>query len=961
MFKKVDPKVNLPELETKILEFWEKNKIFEKSVEGKDSSKTFSFYDGPPFATGKPHYGHLLAGTIKDVIPRFKSMQGFKVERVWGWDTHGLPIENIVEQELDFRTKDQVEEYGIDKFNELCRTKVLAYADEWQKVVSKTGRWVDMKNAYLTMNPQFMESVWWAFKSLHEKDLAYEGHKVMPYCPRCATPLSNMEVGQGYKDKNDKAATVRFQSEEDKDTYFLAWTTTPWTLPGNLALAVGNDIDYVVVEKSGKKYILAKERLEHYKEELGDKVVAKLKGKELVGKKYKPVFDCYKNAQKAFEVVPGEHVNTDDGTGIVHTAPAFGEEDYVVAKAAGLDFFMPVDDLGRFTVEVPEYAGKSVIKHATNVQILEDLGEEVVRIEEIVHSYPHCWRCDTPLIYRGVASWFVAVEKIKEKMSQKNKGINWVPDKVGHARFANLIENAPDWSISRNRFWGTPLPVWKCKDCQKIHVLGSIEELEQKTGQKFGDIHLHKIMDTEIPCNCGGKAKLTREVFDCWFESGSMPYASVHYPYENEDRFKRDYPTDFIAEGIDQTRGWFYSLLVLSVALFDEPSYKNVIVNGTVLAEDGQKMSKKLSNYPDPTEVINKYGADAMRFYLMSSQAVRAGDLSFSEKGVDEVVKSIILRLWNSYSFFVTYASLDNWNPDEDGDFAESKRSLLDRWMISRRNTLVEKVTEALEAYDISKAARELNDFIGDLSNWYIRRSRKRFWKSEDDLDKKYAYHTLYKSLTVYCSLLAPFMPFVTEEIYQNLKGWRKGKAESVHLNNWPKLDKGMISKELEDQMGVLREAVEAGLSSRNELGIKVRQPLAKLELSAPIKLPEELLAIASEEVNVKKVELKEGKDLSAKLDTKITPELKAEGIARDFVRFIQDGRKKAGFNVEDRIATTWSTDSKEIAAAIESQSQYIAKETLSVKFEQEGNEGEYTQTVKLDGQEVHFSISRNS
>lgn len=956
-FKKVEPRVKLPELEKEILSYWEKNNVFKKSVESKPKDKTFSFYDGPPFATGTPHYGHLLAGTIKDVIPRYKTMQGFRVERIWGWDTHGLPIENIVEQELDFKSKSQVEEYGIDKFNEKCRSKVLKYAEDWKKIVAQTGRWVDMENAYLTMNPEYMESVWWAFKSLHEKNLAYEGHKVMPYCPRCATPLSNFEVGQGYKDKRDKAVTIKFQSGDDKDTYFLAWTTTPWTLPGNLALAVSEDVNYVTVKKDGKNYILAKERLEHYTEELGGDVQKSQKGKELVGKKYKPVFDYYqrslKSSQeaKAFEVVAGEHVTTEDGTGIVHTAPAFGEEDYLVGKSAGIDFFMPVDDLGQFTIDVPEYAGQSVINLETNEQIITDLKDAVVKVEEISHSYPHCWRCDTPLIYRGVASWFVAVEKIKKELLAKNKEIYWLPDKVGHGRFANLIENAPDWSISRNRFWGTPLPVWKCEKCKQVQVLGSIKELEEKSKAKVEDIHLHKIVDIKIRCDCGGEAKLSSEVFDCWFESGSMPYASIHYPMENGEKFKRDYPADFIAEGIDQTRGWFYSLLVLSVALFDQPSYESVVVNGTVLAEDGQKMSKRLKNYPDPMHLVERYGADALRFYLMSSPAVKAEDLRFSEKGVDEVVKKIILTLWNSYSFFVTYANLDGFKPT--GKL--NPTNLLDEWLISKTNRLIQDVTTAMEKYELSVAARSLTVYIDELSNWYIRRSRKRFWKSENDGDKKAAYETLYYALESYVKMLAPFMPFVTDEIYQNLSG-----EESVHLSEWPQFDEKSIKEDIEQQMDLARRVVEAGLSERNEKGIKVRQPLASLTVTSEVKeLPEDLVKIISEEVNIKTLMFKKGESFAVKLDTKITPELKTEGLARDFVRFIQDARKKAGFNVEDRIITHWETKDAKVAKAIEAQAEYIGKETLSVEFKKGKGNGEYSETIKLDSQEVTISISR--
>jgi len=1029
-FSKVNPKVEFPKLEQNVLEFWDKNSIFEKSVSNRPESKSFSFFDGPPFATGLPHYGHLLAGTIKDVIPRYKAMQGYHVERVWGWDTHGLPIENIVEQELDIKTKDQVQALGIDKFNELCRSKVLNYAEEWQKIVGRTGRWVDMENAYLTMNPEYMESVWWAFSELYKKDLAYEGHKVMPFCPRCSTPLSNMEVGQGYKDKRDKAVTIKFELVSEPGTYVLAWTTTPWTLPGNLALSVGPKIEYSKVQTISGIYILATERLESYAEELGEyTVLSTMTGKELVGLAYTPVFDCYKVKNKAFVIIDGDHVTTGDGTGIVHTAPAFGEEDSVVARKHGIDFYMPVDDLGNFTVDVPEYAGRSVISLETNEDIIRDLGDVVFKTENIKHSYPHCWRCDTPLIYKGVSSWFVAVEKVREKMLAANKDIYWLPDHVGHNRFAKLIENAPDWSISRNRFWGTPLPVWKCTKCTEVKVLGSITELEKLSGQDVNDIHLHKIQDISFSCDCGGEMKITGEVFDCWFESGSMPYAGMHYPFENKDKFNRDYPADFIAEGIDQTRGWFYSLLVLSTALFDEASYRSVIVNGIVLAENGQKMSKSLQNYPDPMKIVDKYGADAMRFYLMASPAVRAEDFRFAEKGVDEVVKKVILTLWNSYSFFVTYANVDNFTPT--GKVLDLTHSS-DSWIISELNQLISEVTADLESYELSRATRKLSEFVDDLSNWYIRRNRRRFWKSENDIDKFAAYETLHYVLVNLSKLFAPFMPFVSDEIYRNLTG-----EESVHLTDWPVAD-DRVDVDLNEQVHLARKIVEKGLRLRAQAGINVRQPLSRAIVFAGETLFSEVNDSIKEELNVYEVitakvgdnsveglealatvkldfrvagprlgdklkevqaalsendyeivadgqvkaagqilepgEIEQGINVTSSLpnlliecdstfavvlDTTITSELKAEGIAREFVRLVQDARKKADFNVEDRIVIGWQTDDTEIQAALATHEPFIAKETLSATVTHEKGEYGYTDNSQLAGSDIWFGISR--
>jgi isoleucyl-tRNA synthetase len=1037
-FKKVDPRQSFPALETEILKFWDDKKIFEKSIESRPHDNIFSFYDGPPFATGLPHYGHLLAGTIKDVIPRYKTMQGYRVERIWGWDTHGLPIENIVEQELDIKTKDQVEALGIDKFNELCRSKVLTYADEWKKIVGRTGRWADMESAYLTMSPEFMESVWWVFSELYKKGLAYDGHKVMPYCPRCATPLSNFEVGQGYKDKRDKAVTVKFELAAEPGTYFLAWTTTPWTLPGNLALSVGPKIEYAKVKTESGIYILAKERLENYTNELGEyTVLSTVKGSELVGQKYTPVMDVYSEVDKAFVVIDGDHVTTSDGTGIVHTAPAFGEDDFLVAKKHGIDFFMPVDDLGNFTIDVPEYAGKSVVSLETNEQIITDLGDKIFRVDGITHSYPHCWRCDTPLIYRGVSSWFVAVEKVKTKMLENNKEIYWLPDSIGHGRFQKLIENAPDWSISRNRFWGTPLPVWKCNECGKVEVLGSIAELTEKTGKVFPDIHLHKISEAGWDCECGGELKISGEVFDCWFESGSMPYASIHYPFENKEKFEKDYPADFIAEGIDQTRGWFYSLLVLSTALFGKSSYNSVIVNGTILAEDGLKMAKKLQNYPDPMHIVDTYGADAMRFYLMSSPAVKAEDFRFAERGVEEVIKKVTLTLWNSYSFYVTYASIDGFVPTGKLDLSHP----MDHWIVSELNQLVADVTKNFDEYDLARVSRLLSGFIDDLSNWYIRRSRRRFWKSGNDSEKNAAYETLYHVLTVYIRLLAPYMPFVSDSIYHNLVGSLDKEApESVHLTDWPKVDETKVDKNMNQQVRLARKVVEKGLKLRAQSGLNVRQPLSVaymydisgLEISAEIEesIKDELnvksvcnLSAADTEVsgisieknmrldfkaagprlgsklksiqaalsagdyqlledgsvivadeslsssevsfglNVKssdsELPIESDNQLAVVLGISVTPELQVEGSVRELVRKIQDGRKKAGFEVSDRIKL--SLLSPEIQQILSQQwLKYIMKETLSeeILFEKLPK-SDYNEKTKIDNMEFVFELFR--
>lgn len=1035
-FKKVNQKQNFPKLEKETLKFWQDNKIFEKSVETKDCDKQFTFYDGPPFATGLPHYGHLLAGFIKDAIPRYKTMQGYRVDRKWGWDTHGLPIENIVEQELGFTNKKQIEEYGIEKFNEKCRSKVLEYAEIWKEQVARTGRWVDMENAYLTMDPEYMESIWWVFKTLYQKDLICPGYKVMPFCPRCSTPLSNFETGQGYADKKDKAITVKFQMVEEPNTYILAWTTTPWTLPSNMALAVGKDITYVKVKNDDQTYVLAKDRLNHY-DFAESAVIEEMTGKDLVELNYVPLFGYFKKTEGSFRVIPGDFVSTADGTGIVHIAPAYGVDDYNVSKDNQIGFINPVDEFGRFAKEVTDFAGESVVDPETNEKIIEflDKSQKIVKKESITHSYPHCYRCDTPLIYRAVESWFVDVPKLKKDLLANNEKIYWMPEFVGKGRFHKLLERAPDWNISRNRYWGTPLPIWQCNECKECQVFGSIDELEKVSKEKITDLHLHKINHIELTCECGGKAKLSGEVLDCWFESGSMPYASNHYPFVDKDKFTSRFPADFIAEGIDQTRGWFNSLLILSTGLFNQPAMKNVVVNGTILAEDGQKMSKRLKNYPDPMDVIGKYGADAVRFYLLASPAVKAEDLRFSEKGVDEVVKKVILTLWNSYSFFVTYASIDGFQPTGK---LESENNL-DYWIISETNQLVKNVTEEFEAYDLASVAKHLLLFIDDLSNWYIRRSRRRFWKSENDTDKNQAYETLYYVLNVYIQLLAPYMPFVTDEIYKNLVlSIDKSAPESIHLTEWPKYQEDWINKQVNDEIHLARQIVELGLKIRAQEGINVRQPLSEVTIFDVSKrtVSSEIKKSISEELNVKKVTFKGsqssvdekielltninfkavGPRLGAKvkdvskallagdyiledgkymvlgeeftsdevevrlsvekennsvvseggmavaLDINVSDELKQEGLARELIRQIQEMRKRADFNVEDRIEVAFDTESEAIKVLLSSWGEYIANEVLATKFVLGTNDdSEYNELAKIENSEIRVYLKRVS
>lgn len=1012
-FKNISNQVHFPELECEILEFWRSSDIFKKSLDQRRGGREFVFYDGPPFATGLPHYGHLLAGTIKDVVPRYQTMRGNYVERRFGWDCHGLPVENEMEKQLNLSSKRDIEAYGIDKFNEACRSIVLRYTAEWEKVVNRMGRWVDFRNGYRTMDRSFMESIWWVFKTLWDQGLVYEGYKILPYCPRCATPLSNFEANQGYKDVVDPAITLRFRVKGGENAYFLAWTTTPWTLPSNLALTVGPEIDYVKVKDGEDFYYLAESRLGAYYRETPE-IVWRGKGSELVGMRYEPLFSYFADLadEGAFQVLGGSFVSTEDGTGIVHTAPGFGEDDNAVCKAAGLPEVCPIDEECRFTAEVPDYAGRPV--KSVDKEIIQRLKEEgkLIHRGQIKHSYPHCWRDDGPLIYRAISTWFVKVEAIKDKMIANNRTINWVPSHLRDGRFGKWLENARDWAISRNRYWGTPLPIWRNAEGEVI-VVGSAAELEKLSGRKVEDLHKHFIDKIEIPSPTG-KSPLKRvtEVFDCWFESGSMPYAQQHYPFENKQHFEENFPADFIAEGLDQTRGWFYTLVVLASALFNKPPFRNVVVNGLVLAENGQKMSKRLRNYPDPMDVIDRCGADALRLFLLGSQVVRAEDLKFSEAGVREVLRGIMIPMWNALSFFVTYANVDGYEPAPGEVKAPAKpANVLDRWILSSASQMVEEIRAEMDAYNLQKAANRFSRFIDDLTNWYIRRSRRRFWKSSDDADKKEAYATLHYVLLTFAKTAAPFIPFTTEAIYRVLR--TAEMPESVHLCDYPEPDAASRDEYLERQMELTMSAVSSGRFLRTANNLKVRQPLAKAVLAAPDaasrKMLEETAWIVAEELNVKQVEFcddeealvkrsakanfkvlgsrlgKNMKEAAAKIQalsgreigeilagkpyrlaladgttaeisagdlvvqreekpglvaasgdgitialaTELTPELEAEGFAREFVSKIQNLRKENGFDVVDRIRIEYRVPEK-WNAAIESNLAYICEETLA-------------------------------
>ncbi len=864
MYKPVDPKVSFPQMEEEVLSFWQKKKIFEKSIAQREGREEFVFYDGPPFATGLPHFGHFVPSTVKDVIPRYQTMKGRKVERRFGWDCHGLPVEYEMEKELGISGKRQIEDYGVAKFNEACRSIVLRYTREWRKVITRLGRWVDFDHDYKTMDPDYMESIWWVLSELWKKDLLYEGFYILPYCPRCSTSLSNFELNLGgYVDVADPAITVKFAVEGEPSTYFLAWTTTPWTLPSNLGLALGADVKYVKVKDGAESYILAEARLPaYYKKPEDYQIVARFTGAELAGKSYAPLFPFFSALKEkgAFQTRVGDFVTTEDGTGIVHIAPGFGEDDYNLLKGSGLPVVCPVDEEAKFTADVPDWAGQFV-KDADKsiIRKLKDQGS-LVRHDSITHAYPHCWRCKSPLIYRAISSWFVSVEKIKKDMLAANDAIFWVPSHLKAGRFGKWLENARDWAISRNRYWGNPIPVWRCDSCRRMECIASRAELHAKSGKKVDDLHKHFIDGITYACSCGGTMRRIPEVLDCWFESGAMPYGQNHYPFENKQRFEAHFPADFISESIDQTRGWFYTLVVLGAALFNVPAFRNVIVSGLILDSEGKKMSKSARNYTDPVEVIGTYGADAMRLFLVDSAVLKGEDLRYSDAGVKDVVKSVIIPLWNAYSFFVTYANIDGVTVSAP---PETPSNPLDRWIISESERMVREVTEQLDQYDLQKAVDSFVGFIDLLNNWYIRRSRRRFWRSGNDSDKQQAYQSLHAALMKLIVVASPFIPFITEEIYANLK--TPSQPESIHLLDFPAYDESRRDLELERKMKVTVKTVSMGRSLRTEYGLKTRQPLKALHVvtrdADESRILREMEDLIKEELNVKSVIFRENED----------------------------------------------------------------------------------------------------
>jgi len=983
--------VNISRLEEEILKFWDEHKIFEQSL-SKDSPKgEYVFYDGPPFATGLPHYGHIAASLMKDMVPRHWTMRGYHVERKWGWDCHGLPIENIVEKELKLDSRKDIEALGVEKFNQSCHSKVMVYRDEWYKTIRRFGRWADMENDYKTMDKEFMESVWWVFKQLWEKGLIYEDYKSMHVCPRCETTLSQSEVAEGYKDVEDVAVTVKLKIKNpeklpltrsgDVNVYMLAWTTTPWTLPGNVALAVGEDIEYAALRSGKEIYIIADEARDRA-EQFGQFDVQvfhsgpTVKGSGLVGLEYEALFRGVlnkeeKNFENAYKVYSADFVSTEDGTGIVHIAPAFGQDDMNLGKEKNLPFIQHVFMDGTIKPEVQEFAGKKVKPKGnpqeTDLAIVEHLQAigSVFAVEKYTHSYPHCWRCDTPLLNYATSSWFVAVTKIKHQLLENAKSINWIPEHIKEGRFGNWLEGARDWSISRQRYWGSVLPIWKCEsvECKEIVVVGSIQELKDLSGVEATDLHKHIIDKITFGCKqCGGTMKRIPDVLDCWFESGSMPYAQLHYPFEHKEKFEANFPAQFIAEGADQTRCWFYYLHVLAGGVSGCAAFQNVIVNGIVVAEDGKKMSKRLKNYPEPDAMFEKYGADAVRYYLATSPVMRAGDVRFVEREVDEVVKKFSLILLNVLSFYQMYAN------DRKVGNIDTLAHVLDRWIVVKLYEVTDEITKGYDTYDLNRATRPLIEFVNELSTWYVRRSRDRF-KAEGE-DKEQALRALRFVLLEFSKLMAPVMPFLADHVYRALGG----EQRSVHLEQWPedtsrKL-RVMNDKEILSNMAVTRKIVENALAKRAQLGIPVRQPLAKLTAinmtarrgfaqKVDTDLGGAYKDLIKDEVNVKEVVVEpwDGETtvvFDVLLDATISEELQKEGLVREITRLVNDLRKQQGLTIQDLVTVTYQGDAF-VENVIEEYRERLQRATLAKEWKR----GEMGETLRLKEHSLSVKLVR--
>ena len=1021
MFKTVNPKLDVPAMEEAVLKMWKKHEIFKKTSEQRQGKPEYVFYEGPPTANGRPGVHHVLARAFKDMFPRYKIMRGYHVSRRGGWDTHGLPVEIEVEKQLGFTNKQQIEEYGIDKFNELCRKSVFTYIQEWEKLTDRIAFGVDLDTAYVTYTNDYIESVWWILKNFWEKDLLFKGYKIVPYCPRCGTPLSDHEVALGYDDATDPSVFVRFPLADKPETYLLVWTTTPWTLPANVAVAAHPDVDYVTVERehdgTTEKLILAKNLLEKVFRGEEVKVIDSFKGKKLKGQKYNPLFSFVPVDKPAHYVVLGDFVTTDDGTGLVHQAPAFGAEDMEMAKQYDLPVLLTVQGDGTFIPEITPWRG--IFVKDADPQIIADLEARglMFRAEKYTHTYPFCWRCNTPLLYYARESWYIRTSAKKDRLVELNKTIHWVPDHIKSGRFGNWLENNIDWSLSRERYWGTPLPVWECEnqECKHRECVGSVAELSEKAGKDLTELDLHRphVDNVHWKCSeCGGKMTRVKDLIDVWFDSGAMPYAQWHYPFENQEKFKTQFPADYICEAVDQTRGWFYSLHAISTLLNDDVSFKNVICLGHIQDAEGRKMSKSLGNIVQPWDVLNVHGADALRWYLYTATPP-GQERRFSSDLVGEVIRNFTLTLWNVYSFFITYANLDK----PQGLTVTATTNDLDRWLLSELNVLVRDVTKAYDEYDVTNATRPVEKFVENLSTWYVRRSRRRFWKNDSGADKQAAYSTLYTALTTVAKLIAPAMPFLAEELYQNLvRSVDETAPESVHLAEWPVVMEEFIDESLNGEMELVMKLVSLGHSARQKANRKVRQPLAEAAFSVGNNTERAALLknadVIQDELNVKQVRLldaateavshtvkplpkqlgqkygnkfpviqkailamnaeeaakmlQSGKPLEVKaggevffvlsdevevkamakegfavaeegayvaaLVTDLTPELVAEGLAREFVRRAQDLRKTADLDVSDRIEL-FVEASAELKSAIETHVDYIKAETLTVKL----------------------------
>ena len=878
MYKKVPTTLNFVEREKETLKFWKDNQIFEKSVQLRQGAPAYTFFDGPPTANGKPHIGHVLTRAMKDIIPRYKTMRGYDVLRKAGWDTHGLPVELEVEKELGLDGKEQIEQYGVIPFIQKCKESVWKYKGEWEVMSDRMGFWADMDNPYITYDNDYIESEWWALKAIYEKGLLYKGHKIVPYCPRCGTALSSHEVAQGYKEVKETSATVRFRVPDEENTYFLAWTTTPWTLPSNVSLCVNPDVTYAYVRVDGKEtLIMAKDLIGTVLEGHETEIVKEVLGKELEYKHYEPLFECTRKAaggKDAFYVMVDDYVTTTDGTGIVHNAPAFGEDDYRVCKKYDLPFVQMVDSKGEMCGGTP-WDGVFVKK--ADPMVLKDLDERglLFAAPRFEHSYPFCWRCDTPLIYYARSSWFIAMTKVKDRLIDYNRRINWIPETIKEGRMGNFLENVIDWGISRERYWGTPLPVWVCDKCGKIHVVGSRKELSELTGCDE-NVELHKpyVDPLTWKCECGGTMRREPVVIDCWFDSGSMPFAQWHYPFENKDKFQRRYPANFISEAIDQTRGWFYTLSAIAACLFDSPAFLNCIVLGHVQDKEGRKMSKHIGNVVDPWVLLDNQGADAVRWYFYTSSMPWLPN-RFSAEAVSESQRKYMGTFWNTYAFYILYADIDGFDPTRH-KLVRENLTPMDRWILSRLNTLIGHVEAYLDDLKMTEAGREMQDFMDDLSNWYVRRCRERYWGKDMTPDKEAAYMTLYTVLRTMALISAPFTPFMSETMYQNMvRTVDKSAPESIHLCDWPKKDESFIDPELEANMAAVLDIVVLGRSARNAANIKNRQPVASMYVQGKA-LPDMYVSIIADELNVKEVKFVD--DASSFISYRVKPQLKTLG-----------------------------------------------------------------------------------